>query len=187
MKEFEGNPGHEGSLLHTTTFITLIENREVDLSELIQVAREAIAQDIPAAYTIEDKRVYSETGASGSGQDVIVSLASAAMNPTIAGASGAIVSYLVDWAKERKKQDYEVMQLDQMAASGNEDLDFTILRVKGMLCRAFGISEDDLIVDDAELRGNEATVRISDQGTGRVYLVKTSENNLITRIQEIQG
>lgn len=140
-------------------------------------------------YQLEDKRTYIEFGASGSGQEVILTLVTAASDPVIAGASGAVMSQLLQWARERRRRNRA--ELEEAGAEpadfGGVQLELLVPQVRAMVSESFGTEEQNLNVDNADLVGEEAVIELSDRAKGYSYRVRVSEGGQVTNIRMSQG
>ena len=188
VREYDDIPDFPGANLDSVTFTTVLEGRDVDLQELPRKVRDAAVSNQVPAYVLEDKRTYAEIGASGSGQEVILSLVAAAGDPAVAGAAGAIVTHLLQWARERRRQNHQ-----EIRESGGEaveaaapELGSVVSQVKAMVRSSFGGEEDDLNVDDAEIIGEEVRIELSDRAHDRSYKLRVSEGGWVTSIREFR-
>lgn len=187
VREYDDIPDFPGANLDSVTFITVLEGRDVDLQELPRKVRDAAVGNQVPAYVLEDKRTYAEIGASGSGQEVILKLVTAG-NPAMAGSAGAIVTQLLQWARECRRRNHKDIRESggEAVEAAAPELGSVVFQVKAMVRSSFGGEEDDLNVDDAEIIGEEGRIELSDRARGRSYKVRVSEGGWVTSIRELR-
>lgn len=113
----------------------------------------------------------------------------AAADPVIAGTVTALVEELISLARRTRNEGEEKMKEEPGYGPPPPyeeafDLDFTISWAKHYVSDRFRASEDDLIVDEAQMKPGGAYIVLTDSKRGHVYRAEVSENGDLMRFTE---
>lgn len=188
IKQYDNHPGlPEGNL--DEVIVARVSPLIVGSDELKKIVQEAVLRQGLGGYSLEDTRHEAHWGASGITQEVIISVMQAAADPVVAGTVAALVEELIAWAKRTRDESEEKMKAEPGYGAPPPyeeafDLDFTISWAKHYVSDRFRTSEDDLIVDEAQMKPGGAFIVLTDSKRGHVYRAEVSENGNLMRFKE---
>lgn len=171
----------------------------VELEELPETVRGALAEYGVETYVLQDERGYRRWGERQSLQEVVLSVPSAGCEPALDDAVRALVEHLVTWARESRRRErrklagelaevtppYATPSIENREPSGIEP-DIALSLARSYVSDRFRASEDDLLVEEVHQTSEETLVVLRETRSPRAYRVEVSDSSNLIRFARVK-